>query len=210
MIRWRICPVLSAFLLLLTCCGIHLPPEARYGTIDNPRTTYRPVSVPRNPVGVVDTDALFADVETEVRTMLPGAYLRGIVFAGQASDLATLDGGITFDFVQVRPRVLWKRIIVAAARVETEEQALRIRTRDETGHYPSTDRLSLDEGLPFRDIAAIAQEQLRDLGLEEHAIAVTRFGQNEWVVVCGEIGTFERECEFRIDALTGDIAITAP
>jgi len=198
---------MSVCLLMLTSCGACFSPRIDYGTVDNPRTTFSAVSVTRTIEGVVNIDMLLADVDAEIQEMLPGAYLRGIVFAGQARNLATLDGRIIFSFVHVHSRILGEQTITAGAAVDTEQQTLIIHTIDETGYYPSTERLDLDEGLPLSEIAAIACVQLEDMGFGEDEITLTRLHNNEWVVVCGEIGTLQQRCRFTIDATTGDIAI---
>jgi len=192
---------------MLTGCGVCLSPSIDYGAVDDPRTIFSAISVPRAIEGVVNIDILLADVDTEIQGVLPGAYLRGIVFAGQARNLPTLDGRIVFSFILVRSRVLGKQTITAGATVDTEQQALIIRTRDETGYYPSTEQLDLDEGLPLSEVAVIAFAQLEDMGFGEDEITLTRLHNNEWVVVCGEIGTLEQKCRFTIDATTGDIVI---
>jgi hypothetical protein len=175
-----------------------------YGTVDNPWTTQRSANVPRTTEGSVDIETLLFDVKAVVHEILPDAYLRGVVFAGYAYDLDTLDGRIIFDFVQINRKILGEQIVTAGVTVETETQILRVRTRDETGYYPSTDQLYLAEGLPLREIALIALAQLEEIGFEEHEITLTRLQDNEWVVVCGEIGTLEQECRFEIDAMTGE------
>lgn len=202
--KWWIRNIISVSLLLLTGCGSIFPSRVDYGTVDNPWTTQRSANVPRTTEGSVDIETLLFDVKAVVHEILPDAYLRGVVFAGYAYDLDTLDGRIIFDFVQINRKILGEQIVTAGVTVETETQILRVRTRDETGYYPSTDQLYLAEGLPLREIALIALAQLEEIGFEEHEITLTRLQDNEWVVVCGEIGTLEQECRFEIDAMTGE------
>lgn len=190
-------------LLLTTGCFSF---QEDYGTVGNPRTVVsRAISVPRTMDGVVNIDSLLADIETEVQEVLPGAYLRGFVFAGQGKDLATLDGRIIFAFVQVCSGILGERIVVADGTVDTEQRTLTISTVDLTNYYPSTSPLVLRKGLSLTEIAAIAYTQLEDMGFGHHEITLTRLPDNEWVVVCGEFGTLEQECRFKIDSVTGEV-----
>lgn len=204
--KWRIYSVMAAFLSLLLSRGACLSSGVDYGTVDSPRTICGTVSVPRTTEGVVDIDVLLADIEPQVQVVLPGAYLRGIVFSGQAEKLVSLDGEIVFDFVSVRSRVLWEKIIVASATVEAEQQTLRIQTMDVTGHYPSINRLDLNQGLSLEEISTIAYAQLENIELEGREITLTRLQDSEeWVVSCREIETLEQECRFKIDAITGEV-----
>jgi hypothetical protein len=86
---------------------------------------------------------------------------------------------------------------------------MRVNTRDVTGHHLANNQLNFDNGLSLAEIAAIAYTQLEDMGFGHHEITLTRLPDNEWVVVCGEFGTLEQECRFKIDSMTGEITDVA-
>ena len=209
MTKQRVYGLASACIILLSSCVPCLQPRARYGPIENAHTIHTVVRIPRTTTGVVDIDTLLSNVDEEVQSVLPGAHLRGIVFSGEATDLATLDGTIVLAYTHVKYRVLCREITLVAARVHTEQGTLRIRTVDATGHSVSTNRLKVDKYLPLEDIAAIALAQLQAMGLQEHVITLTRLQREPWVLVCNAIGTPQQGCSFEIDATTGEITDTS-
>ena len=67
--------------------------------------------------------------------------------------------------------------------------------------------MNLDDGIDIREAATLAQEEIRDQGLQSCDVALTRF-DDSWVVECtihdsGVLG--KRLREFRVDAATGQI-----
>lgn len=146
----------------------------------------------------------------QVQLLLPEAYLRSFVFTGKCQDLPELRGQVKPDFVQVKLGLLRRRVTVALVSVDTIQQTLTVRVRDHSAYYPSTERLSMQEISSAKDVAGVAYEHIRTLGLSDCDVTLTRL-EDAWHVLCTEPGSGPagpRLCEFEIDAATEQIVIT--
>ena len=156
-------------------------------------------------IGVVVEGAL-----QQAQLLLPEAYLRSFEFIGRCQDLPELRGQVKLDFVQVQPGLLRQRVMIAFVSVDTIQQTLTVRVRDHSAYYPSTECLSMQEISNFKDVAGVAHEYIRALGVLDCDVTVIRL-ENSWLVVCTEAGSGvlgPRVCEFEIDASTRQIITT--
>lgn len=152
----------------------------------------------------VDVNLVIENAQREVRRALPDAYLTLFVFSGNCESLSDLRGVIKLVFVQERDSAFRSKpkVFSAFTSVDTVNQIMDLSLRDESGHYPSTDKLNLLEGLSVEAIASIAHKRIAALGLSDCDVTLTSL-QDSWSVVCGKLGTFERKCDFEIDSVTG-------
>ena len=157
----------------------------------------------------VDIEVIFANAQHEITQILPKAYLNSFTFTGECIDLPQLAGTMHFGFIQVKSSALRHRVVSGMVSVNTINRTMDLRTADQSDHYPSTERLALTYGLPVREIAAIAYENILALGFSDCDVSLTRL-DDSWYVVCTRLGSGslgKRMCEFTVDILTGQVTV---
>lgn len=171
--------------------------------------TALPVSVSQPGVQEIDVEVVLASAESQVQEILPDAYLEFFGFSGDCQELLHLHGTINLGFDQVRRGLARQQVLSASASVNTVEGTMDLHVADYSLYYVSTSPLLLQEGLPVREIALLASENIIRLGVAPCDVNLTRSGARDaWLVVCtapgsGSLGS--RKCVFEIDPFTGQV-----
>lgn len=170
--------------------------------------TALPVSVSQPGVREADVELVLASVESRVREILPDAYLVFFGFSGDCQELPYLRGTINLGFDQVR-RLVRRQVLSASASVNTVEGTMDLHFADLSSYYISTSPLLLHKGLPVREIALLAGENIVRLGAVPCDVHLTRWGSRDaWLVVCTSAGSGPlgpQKCAFEIDPFTGQV-----
>lgn len=162
------------------------------------------IEVSRPGSAEIDFDLMVENAQDEVHRLLPDSYLRYVSLAAECADLELLRGEVTLEFVQVRGTIFGEQVMIARAKVDTEQQQIHIQTRDETEFYPATELLVLD-GLPMGDIVERLQTYLSAQGRCDDVVVLARTNTGgTWGVRCGPPDQVFIEC-LKIDPATGEI-----
>ncbi len=169
---------IPAFLLLLSGCNRFQETEL----------VGLPVGVSLANSQEIDIGTIVENTQLQVESMLPGAYLNGFGFYGPCQGLADFHGRISLSFVQVHRILLFPKMFVAFADVDTTRRTLDIETHDFSALYPNTTYLSPESISAAREIAGIAYKHITDLGMQDCDVALVRLSQT-WHVSCTEPGS---------------------
>lgn len=171
--------------------------------------TALPVNVSQPGVQEIDVEVVLASAESRVREVLPDAYLVFFGFAGDCQELPHLHGTINLGFAQVRRGLARRQVLYASASINTVEGTMGLDFADFSSYYMNVSPLLLQEGLPVREIALLASENIIRLGAAPCDVNLTRSGtRDEWFVECTASGSGSlgpRKCEFEIDPFTGQV-----
>lgn len=185
---------------LLTAC------TARFEPI---KLTALPVNVSQPGVQEIDVEVVLASAESQIREVLPDAYLEFFGFSGDCQELPHLRGTIILGFDQVRKGLIRRQVLSASASVNTIKGVMDLRFADYSSHYILTSPLLLQEGLPIKEIARLASENIIRLGATPCDVHLTRSGLRErWLVVCTTAGSGPlgpQKCIFEMDPFTGQV-----
>jgi len=168
-----------------------------------------PVSVSQPSIQEIDVEVVLANAESQVQEILPDAYLEFFGFSGDCQELPHLHGTINLGFVQVRRGLARHQVLSAFASVNMAEGTMDLHFGDHSSYYVSTSPLLLQDGLPVREIALLASENIIGLGAAPCDVNLTRSGARDaWLVECtapgsGSLGP--RKCVFEIDPFTGQV-----
>ena len=160
----------------------------------------------------VDVDVIVEHTQGRVREVLPRSYLVAFSFRGRCQDLPALRGRIDLHFVQVKPFVFRRQVLVAFASVDTIQGTLDVLTRDFSDRYWSTDPLLLQDVSIAKEVSQVAYQHLTDLGILDCDVTLDRVGNTAdvWHILCTEPGsgsTGSQLCEFEIGTSAGQIII---
>lgn len=179
---------------------------ARFEPID---LTALPVRVSQPDAQEIDVEMILASAESQVRKVLPDAYLEFFGFSGDCQELPHLRGTINLGFEQVRWGIVRQQVLAASVSVDTAKETMDLHFADHSPYYVSTASLLLQNSLPVREIAIRAYEHIIRLGVAPCDVNLTWSGiRDAWLVECtapgsGSLGP--RRCEFEIDPLTGQV-----
>ncbi len=179
-------------------------------------TRFEPIELTALPVSVsqpgsqeVDVEVVLASVKSRVQEILPDAYLEFFGFSGDCQELPHLRGVINLTFDQVKRGLTRRQVLSASASVNTVEGTMDLDFADLSSYYISSSPLVLQEGLPVKEIARLASENIIKLGVAPCDVHLTRLGgRDAWLVECtapgsGPLGP--RKCLFEIDPFTGQV-----
>lgn len=179
-------------------------------------TRFEPIELTALPINVsqpgaqeIDVEVVLASAESQVKKILPDAYLEFFGFSGDCQGLPHLHGTINLGFDQVRKGLLRRQVLSASVSVNTVKGTMDLHFADYSSYYVSTSPLLLQDSLPVREIAVLAYENIIRLGVAPCDVNLTWSGTRDaWLVVCtapgsGSLGP--RQCVFEIDPFTGQV-----
>lgn len=175
-----------------------------------------PVDVTNVPIDIsqpnseeVDIDVVMTSVQARVRERLPDAQFKRLTFSGKCQDLPKLQGRIVILFMQVNWSLFGQQVMFATASVNTSQRMMTLSIFDESKYYPSTAVLPLVADSEFKEIARIAHQHIVESGLSDCDVTITQ-DENVWDICCGCLDDFCQQCEFAVDAVTGEIKSSKP
>lgn len=193
--RWLLIMMASLFLV---ACQRQFPEVHR---------TDVPTHVLDSNTNEVNIEVAITSASSIVDEILPEAYLAGISYVGKCESVENLRGKLNIMFIQKRRGILSPSVWIADVSIDTNKQSMDIWTWEATSKDLITKPLTLQNGLSLQEIANMAGERLKMLGLVECDIMLSRLDES-WLVVCTAPGSGPagpQICEFRMDIETGKV-----
>lgn len=163
--------------------------------------------VPVDPV--TNFEGIVASATELVHRELPRAWLTHFMYEGTRASLLTLNGIMHFTYTERHFGLPRDQLLVGFVEVNVAEGTMALKTEDHTFYYPRTEAISLTHGVELSKLVLVADQQIERIGIGDCYVRLL-FSGADWWVVCyppDSNGFGEVLCDFRVDALTGEVIL---
>jgi hypothetical protein len=163
-----------------------------------------PIVVSQPEAETVDINLAITNAHKEVEKILPSANLTFFSLVAECEALSELRGEINLFFSKTQQTFWGERVFTARVVVDTVQQKMQMKVRDETEQYLSTEPLELDR-ISTLEIATALEAYLKSIDQCQDTVVLGRTDTNgPWRVRCGPPDDVFIEC-IEIDPATGNI-----